>query len=48
MGRVVWCMKQLLPLIYVTTFKEGGSPRLSIWRMWLGRCFNIRHFKLAV
>ena len=47
MDRLKWYLKQLLPLKYDTTFTENGVRRLSIWRMWLGRCFDIRQFCLC-
>lgn len=47
MDEILWYLKQLLPLIYVSEFKENGVRRLCIWRMWFGRCFNIRYFNLA-
>lgn len=46
MERVKWYIKQLFPLMYVATFKEDAKRRLCIWRMWLGRCFDVRYFNL--
>ena len=47
MERIGWYLKQLFPLVYVTTFREGGKRRLCIWRMWFGHVFNARYFDLA-
>lgn len=53
MERLKWYFKQILPLVYVSTFTEVIAEskeeirRLCIWRMWLGRSFNVRHFDLA-
>lgn len=47
MERLRWYLKQLLPLLYWTTFSEDGKRRLCIWRMWLGRCFCAHYFDLA-
>jgi hypothetical protein len=47
MGKLSWYLKQLLPLIYVSEFKENGVHRLCIWRMWMGRAYNIRYFDLV-
>lgn len=41
-----WYIKQLFPLAYVSTYTEKGKRRLTVWRMWLGRCSNIRTFIL--
>lgn len=42
-----WYIKQLVPLTYDTTFYENGEHKLCIWKMFLGRCYNVRYFKLA-
>lgn len=48
MERLKWCLMQLLPFMYVTTFTgENGRRRLVVWRMWLGHSFDIRYFDLG-
>ena len=47
MERFKWYLKQLLPLMYWTTYAEKGIDKIVIWRMWFGRCFNIHEFNLA-
>ena len=47
MKRLVWCIKQLLPLMYVSEYREDGYRRLTIWRMWMGRCFNVRDYGIV-
>lgn len=47
-NKLMWYVKQLFPLTYVTTFTEDNKRRLCIWRMWMGRCFNVRYFSLAM
>jgi len=40
--RVLWYLKQLLPLTYRTNYTdEDGSYHYTVWNMWFGRCFNI-------
>jgi hypothetical protein len=39
--RVLWHLKQLLPLTYRTWYAEQGVWHFTVWRMWLGRCFDI-------
>lgn len=41
MDRVTWYFKQLLPLTYRTTYTEDGQRHFTVWRMWMGRCFDI-------
>jgi hypothetical protein len=45
--RAVWYIKQLFPLRYKSEYREDDKPRLTIWRMWLGRCFSIESWELA-
>jgi len=52
--RLTWYVKQIFPFIYISTYmlnhdgeKEVNKRQLCIWRMWLGRCFNVRYFDLA-
>lgn len=45
--RTAWYIKQTLPLHYESRFKEDGKSILCQWRMWLGRCFNVRSWELA-
>ena len=40
----LWCLKQLLPMTYWTTFTSDGTRRVTIWKMWLGRCFGAREW----
>lgn len=41
-GRLVWNIKQLLPLHYQSHYKDGdGRAHYAQWRMWVGRCFWI-------
>lgn len=47
MGRLKWYLKQLLPLVYLSTFTSNGKRQLCIWRMWFGHLFNVRWFDLA-
>ena len=47
MEHLKWYLKQLFPLMYDTTFSEGGKRKLCIWRMWFGRCLGVRYFDLA-
>ena len=47
MGKFKWYFKQIVPLTYISTFREDDQRKLCIWKMWLGRSFNIRYFNLA-
>jgi hypothetical protein len=47
MDKLIWYVKQLFPLLYVSTFTEEGQRRLCIWRQWFGCPFDVRYFNLA-
>lgn len=38
----MWYVKQLLPLKYRTEYEEDGKRYSCEWRMWFGRCFDIK------
>ena len=42
MERIKWYFKQLLPLTYVSEYKEDGLDKQTTFKMWLGRCYNER------
>lgn len=41
-----WYLKQLLPLQYITEYRDADHYWLCIWRMWFGRCFNVKYYEL--
>lgn len=41
MQKLIWYVKQLWPCTYRTTYVENGRRHFTVWRMWLGRCFDI-------
>lgn len=47
--RIKWYFKQLLPLMYVSEYGEANSDKrfVTVWRMWFGRCFDIRTWEVA-
>lgn len=46
MDRITWHLRQLLPLRYESTYTEDGDRWLCVWRMWLGRSFAVRRWRL--
>ncbi len=51
MEKIKWYIKQLLPLQYISQYSvihKDATPekKLSIWRMWFGRCFWHREYTL--
>ena len=44
--RIKWYFKQFLPLTYVSEYDENGKQKVTIWRMWFGRCFDIRSWEV--
>lgn len=40
--RLVWYVKQLVPLTYRTHYgDQDGVRHFCVWKMWLGRCYAI-------
>lgn len=49
---VVWYLRQLLPLTYVSEYtvnvqKGKGLRQVCVWKMWFGKCYNIRKWVVA-
>ena len=43
---MAWYLKQILPLTYVSEYINNDKKFVTIWKMWFGRCFNIRTFEI--
>lgn len=46
MERIKWYFKQLLPLTYVSEFTENEIRKVCVWKMWLGRSYDIREWEV--
>ena len=46
MNKAIWYLKQLVPLTYVSTYIEDEQKKISIWKMFLGRCYSIKVYDL--
>ena len=44
LDKVLWNLKQLLPLTYRTAYEQNGKKHFAVWKMWLGRCYKIDDF----
>lgn len=40
-NKIVWPLKQLFPHTCRTTYYQEGKKHFCVWKMWLGRCFDI-------
>ena len=40
-------LRQLLPLTYRSHYAESGARHFVVWRMWLGRCFDVDDVLIA-
>ena len=47
MKKLRWYLKQLFPLWYASTYIEDGRRMVTVWQMWLGRCYNIRNYEVV-
>lgn len=41
-NKIIWYLKQLLPLTYWSFYTENNIKVMSIWKMWLGKVYNHR------
>lgn len=41
LAKLVWSLKQLLPLKYKSRMRRDGMIYNCQWRMWMGRAFHI-------
>jgi hypothetical protein len=41
MNKLIWYLRQLLPLHYRTRYTENGQRHFAVWQMWFGRCFSV-------
>ena len=46
MSKIIWYLKQLLPLKYVSKYREDDENKLTVWNMWFGKCYNITNYDL--
>ena len=46
-GKVIWYIKQLFPLTYISNYREDRQNKLAIWKMWFGRSYRIRDYWIS-
>ena len=46
-SKIIWYLRQLLPLAYKSTYGEGDQRYHARWRMWFGRVFAHEVYRLA-
>jgi hypothetical protein len=50
MNKLIWYIKQLLPMKYHTTYTavtpDGNKRVIAVWRMWFGRQFWVEQWEL--
>lgn len=47
MQKIIYYMKQLLPLKYHSKCIVQNTRKLAIWTQWFGKPYNIQWFTLA-
>ena len=43
-----WYLEQLIPLTYRSHYKSDGKSFFCVWKMWLGKCFNIEEVEVVI
>lgn len=46
-NRLRWMVKQLVPLMYVSHYGTHEGAEVAVWRMWFGRCFAVRVWRVT-
>lgn len=41
-----WYLRQLLPLVYTTRYRQDGEEHFAVWRMWFGGCYAIQDVRI--
>jgi hypothetical protein len=44
---MMWYLRQIIPLTYRARYIKKGRRHFVVWRMWLGRCFDIDDVRVA-
>jgi hypothetical protein len=47
MNKIIWLIKQLFPLDYNSTFTENGIRKISTFKMWFGKCYNVKEYEFV-
>lgn len=46
MKKIMFYLKQLLPMTYYSKYRVQTGSKLAIWTQWFGKVFNIRRYEL--
>jgi len=46
MNEIIWFIKQFFPLDYYSHYKSNGKEMVSTWKMFLGKCYNIKKYEI--
>ncbi|WP_117161453.1 hypothetical protein [Paraliobacillus sp. X-1268] len=44
--KIIWYLKQLIPLTYRTKYTEDGVKYFTVWKMWLGKCYEVDSYEV--
>lgn len=48
MNKLIYFIKQPFPLKYHSKYRiQNGGQYLALWTQWLGKPFNVKHFRRA-
>ncbi len=42
--KITWCLKQLFPLTYRSRYGVNNEPHFCVWKMWLGKCYEVEDY----
>ncbi len=45
--KMLWHLKQILPMTYTTRCEMNGKKYFVVWKMWFCRCFKEKWIEIA-
>lgn len=47
MKKIIFIIKQFIPFTYYSKYKiENGEHKLTVWKQWFGKPYNIKTFNI--
>lgn len=48
LNKIIWLIKQLFYLDYYSYYESEKKKYVTTWKMWLGKCYNIKTNEIIV
>lgn len=47
MKKILFLIKQIFPLTYISNYRADGKKYLTIWKQWFCKPFNVRTYQIG-